>query len=476
MQIGASKPWHVVCFVILIVVLLSVIDIYSDIGFIIDSNGGREELVSVDDNDNLNVFWDEINPDELERYFTEYELSSLMIDTAIQNGLNITNSSCNVEPQYCCICSVSKGGISVWNPGQNHCYARDYKLRFKIFDKQKAFNTHDIFWTLPNNSNIIVIGDSIQNQIFNGFECDIIRNNHYPFNHRTIKMIQNEGIDFNKLIPNWTNIEYEMNEINHDFRYQLKDSIHSTKNITLIGNQNGKKHIIHLLQIRQYRPFIPMYMNTFCEWANIYLFQWELHYSPISEQWKTDIGDGIFRILQKCFDKYISLNNKPIFIWNEAPAQHWGKFGGHYHDIYNDDNMTNEYKTIIAMNRNDSQLLLNDTKWKMFFDSRTRYLNHIQCEPHHYINPMWERNIRRIRIMDYINDNSKNLSFHVEIVDADKQLKYLKNNTLYFIPFKDYTNSLWNMHDNGDCTHYCVTPYLWQIIWHFMYQVIQHND
>ena len=109
MQISANKPWHVVCFVILIVALLSVIDIYSDIGFIIDSNGGREQLVSVDKNDNLNAFWDEIKPDEMERYFTEYELSSLMIDTAIKNGLNITNSSCNVEPQYCCIGSVSKG-------------------------------------------------------------------------------------------------------------------------------------------------------------------------------------------------------------------------------------------------------------------------------------------------------------------------------------------------------------------------------
>ena len=445
----------------------------------------------------LNDLWTEIPKNELYLEFTDYELLSmeanqLILNESKNNLLFVpeTHSQRLLDKdnkyQYlinspiskCFIGSLSEGGGSKFNPGKNQCYKHKYNKKLKYFENRKPFTSHHIFWNLPNNSNIIFIGDSVQNQIFNGFECDIERNNHYPFwwhyKNGNIARIYNHksSLNMNEFVrTNWSGIKYEMNENIAGYRYKFQNG----ENITLYSYyENGDIHIINLMYFRIYRPYIPMYIDSFCEWANIYIFQWELHYKPYFDQhWIRDIGNGIFKVLQSCFDKYSTLKNQPIFIWNEGSAQHFRKISGDYFDIYtNKENITNQYRKYIGKIKNDTQILINDTKWNEFYNSG---FDGIQCEPHHYLkNKYWEKHIRRLRIMDFLNDN--NYSFQTSIIDGvDNDINHFRNNTLYFIPFKDITDPLWDQHDNGDCTHWCSQPQLWQIIWDSMYRIISAN-
>lgn len=419
---------------------------------------------------------------------TEYESSSIMANKmvsksiekygylSVQNRSNILKTypcvqNVEYELSYCCIGSVSQGGMSSYDPGDNQCHKKDYNKKLKYYDKRAPFTSHDIFWKLPNNSRILFAGDSIQNQIFNGFECDIIRNNHYPFNltHSRINYKQNSAINFTKLASNWEEI-YAQSMAHENWKYHIQTEYHEASNITLSGYRNGTFQVINVLFLRHFRPFLPFYQHL-CQWADIYIFQFELHYAPYYElDWVNDIGKGILKILQTCFKQ----NKKSIFIWNEASGQHFRKISGDYFDIYQHDDdrsIGRDYRKYIAKLKNDSELLTNYTKWDLFYRSTKN--PSAQCEPQHFLrNKYLEKHIRRIRLTHTIK-NETNLNF--EIIYPDKSIEMLSDNTLYFIPFKDYTDPLWDMHSDPDCTHFCSWPQLWQVIWDSIYRIIDKN-
>ena len=343
-----------------------------------------------------------------------------------------------------------------------------------VFQQHAPLTSHDLFWNLPNDSNIFIIGDSVQHQIFDGFVCDVIRQNQHGFipdDEPPIQYHREESAVsmMSQWVPNWKNLSDPAPR----WRYGAP-----TERVTLHSTKNGKVQVANLVLIRSYRPLLELYNDTFCEWANVVLFNWDLHYgSPTDTAWDSEIGSGIFPILQQCFDRYSSLKKKPIFIWNEVTAQHFGgTIGGFWENIYaQNTTVTEQYRQHIAREQHDSDLLTDDLKWNAFFDSLSRHQRGAECGPHHYFkNESYERHIRRQRIMEAVNENP-DLKFILEIVYPDREIEREREDTLYFIPFKDATDPLWGLHKNGDCTHWCNTPYLWELLWDSMSRIVEKN-
>eukprot|EP01084_Bolivina_argentea_P057022 104258_1 len=423
--------------------------------------------------------WTEIPPNDMESHFTKYELESIKY---YPNQQEVICHPPQSTPDYCCISSTSHGGYSAWN-NRGTCEMRNYKRKVNYYFNNKAFNTNNLFWKISNNSNLIIIGDSVMNQLFGAFECDIARNNYYPFNHTHNRIYKtktiyktNNNLNLTYMASNWSGITYAMYHINHDYHYHIKH----ISNVSYFGyTSNNKKHIINVMFIRNHRPFLSFYKERFCEWANMILFGWSLHYEPHlnDKRWAHEIGNGILKILETCFTKYNSLQKQPIFIWLEGTAQHFANMGGDWHFMYKNKNNRmsdiyyNEYRKLIANKTGNYSLLTDNKLWYYWLDSQQRHNRGAECIEHNFLNKEFENNIRRIRFQNKTN----NMSFNVEFVYLDKLIDGFKHNTLYYIPIRDVTNELWDLHGNGDCTHWCMTPYLHQFTWDSMYRIVNKN-
>ena len=63
--------------------------------------------------------------------------------------------------------------------------------------------------------------------------------------------------------------------------------------------------------------------SLFCEWANVFLFEFAFHFKPFDDNhWQQLIGNGILKLIQHCFDEYDVLKNKPKFVWIEEWMVH----------------------------------------------------------------------------------------------------------------------------------------------------------
>ena len=94
----------------------------------------------------------------------------------------------------------------------------------------------------------------------------------------------------------------------------------------------------------------------------------------------------------------------------------------------------NEYRNFIAEFKNDPEIAMNDTKWNLYLDTNS-HLETKTCEPHHYFqNKTFDKHFRRLRLMDALKQNG----IKMEIINLDKDIDSNCDNTLYFIPFKDY--------------------------------------
>ena len=432
--------------------------------------------------------WITIPYDQLHSHFTEYELSSMKALESLnasspfnktQKNKILRENPCDVDYGLtsCCLGSSSAGGGNKYRPERDGCYQRRYDIRMDLFQHRPPLTSHHLFWTLPNNSNIFIIGDSVQHQIFDGFVCDAIRQNQHGFipdDQPPIAMERQQhqphdnasSMMMAQWVPNWQQLAD---------RHKISDV-----EVTLNSSKNGQNHVVKVVIIRNNRPSLELYNDTFCEWANVILFNWDLHYkSPYDEEWDEDIGNGIFPILQKCFDRYAALERKPIFIWTEVTAQHFGgTIGGFWENIYSwNRSVIEQYRQHIAKEEHDPDLLTNHTKWNDFFASKARWTRNAECGPHHYfMDESFERHVRRQRIMETV-DGNPDLTFNLEIVYPDRPIQQHREDTLYFIPLKDATVPLWNLHKTtGDCTHWCHTPYLWELLWDSMARIVERND
>merc|ERR1712129_211810 len=104
----------------------------------------------------------------------------------------------------------------------------------------------------------------------------MIRNNYPPFNDGSRQVYkvpmdetQTNGLNMNLLVNNWTKMQELMAKENDN--YGVWDEWNS--NYTYFGyKEDGSKHFVNVIYIKQYTPFGPFYADKLCEWANVYLF------------------------------------------------------------------------------------------------------------------------------------------------------------------------------------------------------------
>lgn len=272
--------------------------------------------------------------------------------------------------------------------------------------------------------------------------------------------------EMTKWVPDWKNL------VPHGFTGRCGGS-HCLRSHTLSTEQNGEQKIVDLINIYSKRPYLPLFKDTMCQWGNVYLLNWDLHYKYPDASWDKEIGSEMFRVIQDCFDKHDSLERMPIFIWYEMTAQHFsGSVGGYYEDIYRENKTLNrEHREEIVREGRDHDLPANNDTLAALFNQRRG-----GCGPQKYlVDQERERHVRRQRVIDTVEQNP-NLTFNLEIVYPDRPIQGRREDTLYILPYKDVTDPLWMFHRGGDCTHYCNTPYLYEFLWDSMSRIIEKNQ
>ena len=424
--------------------------------------------------------WGTIPSDEFESHFTDIELASMKVmETLAVNQSWRSNNSiyqeivaespCAMYSQItpgsgdakflCCLGTFTLYAHgNTYLPGWTDCHKHRYDVRMDFYRQHRPLMTHDLFWSLPNESSIHMIGDSISHQMHDAFVCDVSRNNEL---HREDD-IQIEFVQ-------------RPHGIGDDGRARSE---------TFISNRSGdgQPQIVHLTHWRHYTAELELYNETLCELSNVVLLNFGVHFHLNGPKetdgnltWNEAV-DGIFRILQHCFDRYESLEKKPVFIWAEATAQHFGGRPGGLHKtekMYpgNSTELEQEFRAKISGEEQDPELLTNDAKWAAFGKG--------SCSPHRYLrNETNERHMKRQAIVEGVQSNH-NVTFNLEMVYPDRAIEGQRNNTLYFIPLKDVTDPLWDLHKDcggGDCTHWCHTPFMWEFVWDSVAKIVDKNE
>ena len=432
--------------------------------------------------------WFTIPFDQLDSHFAGYEVSAMKAMKALTDGepFNRSSMTCNVENglTHCCPGSSTASTPQTDPFGSTHqpsaCYRGHYNKRLNVFENRPAQTTHDMFWNLPNNSNVVMIGDSVSLQIHDAFGCDVVRNNQPVFHEShsdqsTIDYHVNSHEEsltaIREWIPNWDN---------HSLHRFQERSPHTE---TLTATRAGKTNVVQIRHIMNAIPYLPMYrdVHSLCEWGNIYLLNWDLWFHKLlyapGTPFDTSIAHGIFEILQECFEKHESLDRKPIFIWYEGTPQHFqGTVGGYWGDAY-EDNVTlkQQFREKVAREEHNPNLLTNNTEWESFCSSKQRWNRGAECGPPYYLlDEERERHLYRQRMMDAIDQNP-NLTFNLEFVYPDQLIQRTAEDTMYVIPMADVLNPRWDLHRPGDCTHWCLAPYLWELLWDSMARIIEKN-
>eukprot|EP01084_Bolivina_argentea_P003897 7377_1 len=449
-QWSAFTLLKVFIFIALVIILTQI----ADISFVFNTNVYEHQSNNVNESYIFNK-WYSINSNDISNHFVDYELLSM----------NITNPQCITKgdtPFFCCIGSFSTGGQAKWHSDslcvKNNNTQNNYRKHLKYPNNRKAFNMNNIFWKLRNNSKIMILGDSVQHQMFNGMICDIKRHN------QTINLHMSTA-NLSLLFSNWSSLLPIMKTLQYsNYKYTLNDKKAFNATFIAYDTYNNPSHIVHVIFLRIFRPWIPMYSpSDFCNWADVYLFSWDLHYDAGTKLWNREIGNGVFKLIQSCFNQYKHLSNMPIFIWRETTTQHFPSIGGYWFDIYKYPN---------------SYLKPRDEKFRDFVRNLTLLERQKanRCYPlMFYNNDNFERYLWRERLLNFFADQL-NDTLNVEIVYPNQKINKLSiDDIVYYIPFKDITDAMWDMHNGGECTHYCSGPYLWEFIWDEMYRIILAN-
>jgi hypothetical protein len=223
----------------------------------------------------------------------------------------------------CCIGSVLRGEANVWLKNRcvdTHDSKINYKFKLKYPNNRRAFNMADIFWSLKNRSTVLLLGDSVLNQVYDALTCDLKRNG--------IQLIGDKDMNMQLYVENWNETTMAKPKTGADYK-QTRGQRHNRTFIAYKQHNNNNNnnyssttaHVINFVFFRIYRPYLPHY-QWFCKWAEVYLINWDLHYRPYSggnRQWQTEIGDGILQLIQSCFDS--QNNSNQIFIWRGTTAQ-----------------------------------------------------------------------------------------------------------------------------------------------------------
>lgn len=254
---------------------------------------------------------------------------------------------------------------------------------------------------------ISIVGDSVQQQLFHGFECEL-RRRHFDVSTAVIKTwpeIKEKlpgdrvgwkygvkaDICFNVTVPQW---------MNHNQHNQQLNQLHSL----------SSPHV-EICHFNHYRPYPDMAQHMdIANSSDVMMINYGVHY--LADDKTANEFEQSLESLLKVFD-----NSECLLMYRETSAQHFDNDGGEWSDRFNGNDGDNIVCTPIT----------GTVKW------RTRMFKEV----------------------------AKNSGYSV--VDSFHQPKVKKE--VVFLPFFDWSSKLISLKDGQDCTHFCYTPHMWYPMW-----------
>lgn len=347
----------------------------------------------------------------------------------------ILDSSSHETIGRCCLGAKSAGGAQVYKGAEETCpqdlpiyrQIQDYALQeLEAYPVQHEHHPRN--WTLTKcdvcrmvqivasmkHKRIAIAGDSVQRQLFHGFECELRRRNFevsVPVDKSWPRPRENEDWNqsgwkygmrgqtcFNVTVPQW------MNYSQHPQQYSLSP-------------------YVEICMYDHYRPYLDMIQHVaIANQSDIMMINYGPHYLPGVKEFTIEFELSIKNLL------HIMNSSECHLMYRETAAQHFNSNGGEF-----------EMRMHTGVNVSCQAIRGPIMKWRKDIFERI-------AEESGY------------SIIDVIQPMRANTAKRVQ--DRKKEVA--------FIPFFDYTSKMLTLHDRVDCTHFCYTPHLWYPIWRHM--------
>jgi hypothetical protein len=261
---------------------------------------------------------------------------------------------------------------------------------------------------------ISIVGDSIQRQLFNGMECELLRRG-FNISEWKIEKWEDEPR------PNYTGWKFGIKD-QSCFTISVPDWL--SKN----NNNNNNKSIVHDVEVEvcnfnHYRPYPDMIQHKkIVNISDIMVIDYGLHYLPDEPGGYTEYFDTLIGLMELGKDA-----PNCHLIYRESSAQHFDRPGGGF-------------------------------SWYDRPKSK-------QCIPH-YGNHS-EYDVRN----NIIFNAARSQNYSIVSPDGNSLLSSSSRRKvvvgeLNFLPFWNFTSKLSFLHaSNDDCSHFCYTPDLWITTW-----------
>jgi len=350
-------------------------------------------------------------------------------------GLNSTAPRiCNPPegvPRTCCVGALSHGAEPVWQ--EEHCrnthpektepWTKEY-MKGIPYESGRPCDVCEIAHLLAKlNWTLALQGDSVTNQVWEGLVCEFARRG-FPIK------VEGEFIeDTPETNPDWLH------------RFTLQENL----TVTLSNTTT-----VTLRYYRAYRSSEFLLKRSLSE-NDMVVFDHGLHYPPNLEA--LELLQDMRALLN--FSQNYEESRVKVLAWRETTAQHFSTFPGGYYLRYLTDGFPricgriNENFTVEAYREVLSNISSDHLQNIGFNEDLMQNLAN-----------MYPRN----KLFEAAN-TTENFTW----VDAsDPNFLHTPpspfGKELVFLPFRDYTKEVTYLH-NGECTHYCANPFLWQPVW-----------
>lgn len=318
-------------------------------------------------------------------------------------------------PKACCIGSVSAGGAVLFKP--EVCTSREPYQRAKE-SSRKFLEDHPVAdgstiqcdacqiveYLITHEWTLTFQGDSMTRQTVQGLECELARRGYHI------------EVDFKK----WDRPQEKF------WRHGLRDFTELRISRPPSHRDSSKNRPTG--RIKFYSVYIPtptpeeieLEIDTIVNGTDILVFDHGLHYSPVSQETK---------FLDETLLLLVGLRRRTslkLLAWRETSAQHWNTSGGYYYSGGTDGEFARQPCTPIG----SAEGLL---------DFRL---------------PLMTR---------AANDTGFRIR---NVLDPSFPSSALGPGDLVVLPFREYSSVAHGLHpEEGDCTHFCHTPFFWMPIW-----------
>jgi len=280
-------------------------------------------------------------------------------------------------------------------------------------------------------------GDSVHNQVFDGFVCEIGR--------RNISIISDETISTG--CGSMVCVQSVRTVV------VLRDEGDQTGNNHQPKNQN--QHEVVLKFFFSYKPgckIDPIVTNG----TDILVFNFGLHYYP----WHLDKYRNHMSCVLSILQPLISEGKISLVAFRETSAQHFNNTrigGGEYQGRASDECVPNTIQTT-GDDENDD-----DDDAPPLFGWRDREFTNVALQNGFRVHLAHPRSSP-----DEIKQKA--------LANAETATNNTSNTSnIFVLPFANFSVNFHELHKANDCTHYCSTPHLWYPIWRSLRLSMQVN-